>query len=43
MRDETYLQYFNRINEGIQSCMSYAGIREINDLSTMDFKYRFSN
>ena len=43
MRDETYLQYFNRINEGIQSCMSYAGIREINDISTMDFKYRFSN
>jgi len=43
IRDETYLQYLKRINEGIQSCMSYAGIRNINDLPTMDFKYRLSN
>ena len=43
MRNETYVQYFNRINQGVQSCMSYAGTNNINDLSDMDYKYRVIN
>jgi len=43
MRNETYIQYFNRINQGVQSCMSYAGINNINNLSNMDYKYRLIN
>lgn len=43
MRNETYLQYFNRINQGIQSCMSYAGIKDINQLYSMDYSIHTNN
>jgi GMP reductase len=39
-RTETYLQYFKRINEGIQSCMSYAGTNTLNGLRYMDYTIR---
>jgi hypothetical protein len=40
MRNETYLQYLTRINEGIQSCMSYAGTPDIKKLSEMKWNIR---
>ena len=43
MRNETYTEYFNRINQGIQSCMSYAGIEEINMLHNMDYEIHTNN
>lgn len=36
-RNETYQQYFTRINEGIQSCMSYAGITNLFDIPFMQY------
>lgn len=39
-RTETYLQYFKRINEGIQSCMSYAGTNTLDGLRFMDYTIR---
>ena len=36
-RTETYIQYLTRINEGVQSCMSYAGTSELQDLVNMQF------
>jgi GMP reductase len=39
-RTETYLQFFNRINEGVQSCMSYAGVTELRDLYKMNYAVR---
>jgi len=38
-RSETYLNYIKRINEGIQSCMSYAGTDELQGLRYMRFGY----
>ena len=43
MRNETYLQYFNRINQGIQSCMSYAVIKDINQLYSRDYSIHTNN
>ena len=37
MREETYIDYLNRINEGVSSCMSYAGVEYISDLTTMEY------
>lgn len=39
-RTETYSQFFKRINEGVQSCMSYAGVTELKDLYKMNYAYR---
>jgi GMP reductase len=38
-RTENYQGYFKRINEGIQSCMSYAGVTNLSDLKHMQFGY----
>ena len=43
MREETYLQYLKRINQGIQSCMSYGGIKDINKLNLMDYSIHTNN
>jgi GMP reductase len=43
MRNETYLQYFDRINQGVQSCMSYAGVSKITSLSGMEFFIHTNN
>ena len=43
MRNETYLQYFDRINQGVQSCMSYAGIEKILDLTDMEYQIHTNN
>lgn len=43
MREETYLQYLKRINQGIQSCMSYGGIKDINELNLMDYSIHTNN
>ena len=37
MRDESYKEYLERINQGIQSCMSYAGIEDISKLHLMEY------
>ena len=37
MREETYIEYLTRINEGVSSCMSYAGVDYINNLKTMNW------
>lgn len=37
MRDETYFEYLDRIGQGIRSCMSYAGARNIKDLTKMSY------
>ena len=36
-RTESYYGFINRINEGVQSCMSYAGTHELNGLTEMQF------
>ena len=36
-RTENYLQYLKRINEGVQSCMSYAGVKQLEDLRYMKY------
>ncbi len=38
-RSETYIKYLKRINEGVQSCMSYAGVDNLNGLKDMRFGY----
>ena len=43
MRNETYLQYLDRVNQGIQSCMSYAGVNEIMLLSDMEYYIHTNN
>ena len=43
MRNETYIQYFNRINQGIQSCMSYAGVNDITSLVNMEYQIHTNN
>tara|TARA_R110000868_G_scaffold81071_7_gene229791 strand:+ start:88 stop:1107 length:1020 start_codon:yes stop_codon:yes gene_type:complete len=43
MRNETYLQYFDRINQGVQSCMSYAGVNKITSLTSMEFSIHTNN
>jgi len=43
MRNETYLDYFNRINQGVQSCMSYAGVNNITSLVDMEFQVHTNN
>ena len=37
MRDESYKEYLERINQGIQSGMSYAGIEDISKLHLMEY------
>ena len=37
MREETYEQYLDRINQGIQSCMSYAGVDNVDKLYLMEY------
>ena len=37
MRDESYKEYLERINQGIQSCMSYAGTDDIKKLHLMEY------
>jgi GMP reductase len=37
MRQESYKEYLERINQGIQSCMSYAGIKDITKLHLMEY------
>ena len=37
MRQESYKEYLERINQGIQSCMSYAGIEDIKKLHLMEY------
>lgn len=39
-RTENYTGYLIRINEGVQSCMSYAGTENLEDLRLMDFGVR---
>lgn len=34
----TYLQYYQKIKEGVQSCMSYAGVEDIKDLKNMKWE-----
>lgn len=36
-RTESYMGYLTRINEGVQSCMSYAGAKDLSDLRYMKF------
>ena len=36
-RTESYQGYLTRINEGVQSCMSYAGVKDLSDLRYMKF------
>ena len=43
MRNETYIQYFNRINQGVQSCMSYAGVNDITSLVNMEYQIHTNN
>jgi len=43
MRNETYVQYFNRINQGVQSCMSYAGVNNITSLINMEYQIHTNN
>ena len=43
MRNETYEQYFERINQGVQSCMSYAGINDITSLPDMEYQVHTNN
>ncbi len=43
MRDESYQEYIDRINQGIQSCMSYAGVDEIELLSNMEYYIHTNN
>ena len=43
MRNETYVEYFNRINQGIQSCMSYAGVKKISELTNMEYQIHTNN
>tara|TARA_R110002167_G_scaffold337102_2_gene544515 strand:+ start:97 stop:1113 length:1017 start_codon:yes stop_codon:yes gene_type:complete len=43
MRNETYEQYFERINQGVQSCMSYAGINDITSLPGMEYLVHTNN
>jgi GMP reductase len=43
MRNETYLQYFDRINQGVQSCMSYAGVDNITSLINMEYQIHTNN
>ena len=43
MRNETYVQYFNRINQGVQSCMSYAGVNDITSLINMEYQIHTNN
>lgn len=43
MRNETYFDYFNRINQGIQSCMSYCGVRDIDELYSMEYAIHTNN
>ena len=37
MRQESYKEYLERINQGIQSCMSYAGTEDITKLHLMEY------
>jgi GMP reductase len=37
MRQESYKEYLERINQGIQSCMSYAGTDDIKKLHLMEY------
>ena len=37
MRYESYQEYIDRINQGIQSCMSYAGTEDISKLHLMEY------
>ena len=37
MRQESYKEYLERINQGIQSCMSYAGAEDITQLHLMEY------
>ena len=37
MREESYQEYIDRINQGIQSCMSYAGTEDITKLHLMEY------
>ena len=37
MRYESYQEYIDRINQGIQSCMSYAGTEDITKLHLMEY------
>lgn len=41
IRQETYLDYYNRINDGVQSCMSYAGVYELRDLVQMKYAIHY--
>ena len=43
MRNETYIQYFERINQGVQSCMSYAGVNDITSLINMEYLVHTNN
>lgn len=37
MRNETYLDYLDRINQGVRSCMSYGGASSTKELSKMRY------
>ena len=37
MRQESYKEYLERINQGIQSRMSYAGTEDITKLHLMEY------
>ena len=39
-RTENYFQFLKRINEGVQSCMSYAGVLNTNELHEMQYAIR---
>lgn len=43
-KEQTYLQFFDEINRGVQSCMSYAGINIVDSLKdVMDYGVKYCN
>ena len=42
MRSETYAEYFDLINEGVSSCMSYAGVKDTEHMTLMAFSHHLN-
>jgi GMP reductase len=41
LKNETYRDYIRRVNQGIQSCMSYAGVSFVSELINMKWRPRY--
>jgi GMP reductase len=41
LKNETYRGYIHRVNQGIQSCMSYAGVSFVSELINMKWRPRY--